>query len=97
MSRIILSGFHAEELSLLANVAKRLHGTTANRALDSVSGARLSLVITAGANDLFLGGPTVTVATIPDVKAGTGITLDATGGIWAISAADTTVRVLEGF
>lgn len=97
MSRIILSGYHAEELSLTANVPKLLDGSTAGRKADNVTGARLNVTITAGASDVYLGGPNLVAGTIPDIKAGGQLAMDSTGGLYALTAAGSTVRILEGF
>ena len=97
MSRIILSGFHREELTFAASTPRLLDGSLAGRKADGITGARLSLQITAGTADLYLGGPAVVVGTIPDVKAGTSISLDVTGGLYGVSGAVSTVVILEGF
>ena len=93
-NRIILSNFNLEEIALTANTRKVLDGVAATRS----TGERLSIVVTAGAADLYLGGPSLTVGTIPTVKAGLQIALDVGNlGLYAISASACTVSILEGF
>lgn len=92
MSRTILGGFHSQSLAVTTGVT-RVQGLGATRP----GTPRLSVAIQAGAADVFIGGVNVTTANGYKIAANTGISLDATDGLYITAAAGTSVIILEGF
>ena len=89
--RTLLVKFHSEAVALTAGVPKVLNGTGTDR-----PSPRLSLTFTP-VTDIYLGGPDVSAANGLPWKAGSPFALDCTDGLYAFSAAGTTVNILEGF
>ena len=92
--RTILGRLHAETVTV-GTTATVLDGDDTTRP----TSPRLTVLIanTSGAS-IFLGGPAVTTTTGYALIAGAEVTFDATNGaIYAVAAAATDVKLLEGF
>lgn len=90
--RTVLGAFNSESVNVGTSPVL-LDGVAATRP----RGVRLSLVVTTGAADVFVGGSNVTTANGKKILANGELALDCLSGLYAVAAAATTVNILEGY